>query len=138
MSNLIAGTVTATTAVKAGSLQDAAGANPSTPQEIQQGRVKAWFNLNGTGTIAARDSFGISSFVDNGVGSYAAVYATARPNANGAIALAVGNTPSGNGIIEIYTSSAVPSVNGFAMVSLTPSAGAAQDTDNIHSEMTGD
>ena len=62
-------------------VQDAAGANGSTPLQLQQGRAKAWFNLNGTGTIAPRDSFNVSSFTDNGVGDYTANFATAQPNA---------------------------------------------------------
>lgn len=82
MSNLIAATVTATTAVKAGSLQDAAGANGSTPEQIQQGRSKAWLNLNGTGTISVRDSFNVSSMLDNGTGDYLVTFAVSRPSAN--------------------------------------------------------
>lgn len=43
---------------------------------------RARFNLNGTGTIAPRDSFNVSSFVDNGTGSYTANFATAFPNSD--------------------------------------------------------
>lgn len=49
---------------------------------VLQGTAKAWFNLNGTGTIAARDSFNVASFVDNGAGDYSANYSVAQPNAN--------------------------------------------------------
>jgi hypothetical protein len=35
---------------------------------VVHGTAKAWANLNGTGTIALRDSFGVSSVVDNGTG----------------------------------------------------------------------
>ena len=35
-----------------------------------QGLVKAWVNFNGTGTIAARDSFNVSSLTDSGAGKY--------------------------------------------------------------------
>lgn len=31
---------------------------------------KMWINFNGTGTIAIRDSMGVSSIVDNGTGDY--------------------------------------------------------------------
>ncbi|MTI10181.1 hypothetical protein [Curvivirga aplysinae] len=37
---------------------------------IEPERVKAWANLNGTGTIALRGSLNISSVVDNGTGTY--------------------------------------------------------------------
>ena len=36
----------------------------------KQSAAKAWNNINGTGTIAIRDSFNISSITDTGTGSY--------------------------------------------------------------------
>ncbi len=30
----------------------------------------AWVNFNGTGTVAIRDSYNVSSIIDNGTGSY--------------------------------------------------------------------
>lgn len=53
-------------------------------------------NFNGTGTIAARDSFNVSSIVDGGTGSYQVNAATAFPNTDYAI-LASGCSPSGGG-----------------------------------------
>jgi hypothetical protein len=32
--------------------------------------AKAWVNFNGTGTVAIRDSYNVSSITDNGVGDY--------------------------------------------------------------------
>lgn len=49
---------------------------------LTQGTAKAWLNMNGTGTIATRDSFNVSSIVDNGTGDYTMNYAVAQPNAN--------------------------------------------------------
>ena len=37
---------------------------------IQQGLAKMWCNLNGTGTIAIRDSLNTASVTDNGTGHY--------------------------------------------------------------------
>ena len=37
---------------------------------LKQGLIKAWMNLNGSGTIALRDSFNVSGVVDNGGGNY--------------------------------------------------------------------
>jgi hypothetical protein len=68
--------------VRTNELTDAAGNNLSTAEQIRQGRAKAWFNLNGTGTIAERDSFNVSSYVDNGAGDYSTNLTTAFPNAN--------------------------------------------------------
>ena len=37
---------------------------------LQQGLSKTWINMNGTGTIAIRDSFNITSIADNATGRY--------------------------------------------------------------------
>jgi hypothetical protein len=42
----------------------------SAQTSIQQGLLKCWVNFDGTGTIAARDSFNLTSLTDNGTGSY--------------------------------------------------------------------
>ena len=39
-----------------------------TNQDIQL--CKAWVNFNGTGTVAIRSAFNVSSITDNGVGNY--------------------------------------------------------------------
>ena len=40
----------------------------SATMQLQQGVAKAWINFNGTGTIASRVSFSVSSISDNGTG----------------------------------------------------------------------
>ena len=49
---------------------------------VQKRTAKAWINFNGTGTISIRDSFNISSIVDNGIGMYTINFATAMPDTN--------------------------------------------------------
>jgi len=39
--------------------------------------VKAWVNFNGTGTVAIRASFNVSSITDNGTGNYTVNFTTA-------------------------------------------------------------
>lgn len=43
--------------------------------------VKAWVNFNGTGTVAIRASFNVSSITDNGTGDYTVNFATALADA---------------------------------------------------------
>jgi hypothetical protein len=43
---------------------------------------RAWVNFNGTGTVAIRGSFNVSSITDNGTGSYTVNFTTAMPDAN--------------------------------------------------------
>lgn len=49
------------------------------------GAAKAWVNFNGTGTVAIRGSFNVSSVTDNGTGTYTVNFTTSMPNANYAI-----------------------------------------------------
>lgn len=49
--------------------------------EIIQG-CRVWVNFNGTGTVAIRDSFNVSSITDNGVGDYTINFTNALPSAN--------------------------------------------------------
>ncbi len=44
--------------------------------------VKAWVNFNGTGTVAIRASYNVSSITDNGTGDYTVNFATALADAN--------------------------------------------------------
>ena len=43
---------------------------------------KAWVNFNGTGAVAIRDSFNVSSITDNGVGSYVINHTNVLANVN--------------------------------------------------------
>lgn len=43
---------------------------------------KAWVNFNGTGTVAIRDDFNVSSITDNATGDYTVNYTTNLPDAN--------------------------------------------------------
>jgi hypothetical protein len=45
----------------------------------------AWVNFNGTGTVAIRSSYNVSSITDNGTGDYTVNFATALSDANYAI-----------------------------------------------------
>lgn len=50
----------------------------------------AWVNFNGTGTVAIRDSFNVSSITDNGTGDYTVNFATAMNNSNYAESISAG------------------------------------------------
>ena len=46
------------------------GEGGTTTTNLQQGLLKCFLTLNGTGTIAIKDSFNISSVADNATGNY--------------------------------------------------------------------
>jgi hypothetical protein len=47
-----------------------------------QASVRAWVNFNGTGTVAIRASYNVTSITDNGTGDYTVNFTTAMPDAN--------------------------------------------------------
>jgi hypothetical protein len=55
----------------------------------------AWVNFNGTGTVAIRSSYNVSSITDNGTGNYTVNFSTALSDANYSFSLTAG-TISGN------------------------------------------
>jgi hypothetical protein len=52
---------------------------------VAQGSAKAWVNFNGTGTVAIRAAFNVTSITDNGTGNYTVNFTNAMPDANYAI-----------------------------------------------------
>jgi len=64
---------------------------------------RAWFNLNGIGTIAIRASGNITSITDNGVGLYTANFAISMPDANYAVCGWSTNATGGSMIALAYS-----------------------------------
>ena len=78
--------------LRVNTLKDASGNNSIATSFVANGSAKAWVNLNGTGTIAERDSLNVSGLVDNGTG----IYTANLVNSFGATDFAVSGT-SANG-----------------------------------------
>jgi hypothetical protein len=87
-------------------------------QNGMTGIAKAWVNFNGTGTVAIRDSFNVSSITDNGTGEYTVNFTTAMPNANYSIVISQGGG-SGVDVIKVLNSAAPQTTSGFRILSLT-------------------
>ena len=75
-------------------IQDSAGTQIGT-------FCRAWVNWNGTGTVAIRASFNVTSITDNGTGDYTVNFTNALPdanyvtNVNGTVAQSTGVLSSG-------------------------------------------
>jgi hypothetical protein len=73
---------------------------------------RAWVNFNGTGTVAIRASFNVSSITDNGTGDYTVNFTTAMPDANYCANVSAGQAGNVRNLSGLYgystqTSSAV-------------------------------
>lgn len=73
-------------------IQNAAGTD--SPISVP-GTAKAWVNFNGTGAVAIRASYNVSSITDNGTGKYTISFTTAMPDANYTVVGTVSNTGDG-------------------------------------------
>ena len=49
---------------------------------VVNGTAKAWVNFNGSGTVAIRRAFNVSSITDNGTGDYSVNFTTAMVDVN--------------------------------------------------------
>ena len=96
--NVVLGTDGSTTlgTAKVTAITDSAGSNSSTPEAIANGTCKAWVNFNGTGTVAIRASYNVSSITDNGTGDYTVNFTTALVDAD--YAWVTGANRSGTGL----------------------------------------
>jgi len=91
-------------------LSNLAGTLTITVDTVAQGTARAWVNFNGTGTVAIRAAFNVSSITDNGVGNYTVNFTTAMPDANYSTQLssgaAVTNQGGFNRILTLNTTTA--------------------------------
>lgn len=88
--------------IKVNNLQTASGGSNSTPEEILQGRAKAWVNFNGTGTVAIRSDYNVSSITDHGTGQYTINFSTAFANTNYAECLAMSGDINDGCVLRSY------------------------------------
>ena len=89
------------------------GTDSITVEGAVKGSAKAWVNFNGTGTVAIRASYNVSSITDNGTGQYTVNFTTAMPDANYAVAISgrkFNDTDDGNFVATTGTNTTrVPS-----------------------------
>lgn len=95
--------------------------------------AKAWVNFNGTGTVAIRGSFNVSSITDNGTGDYTVNFSTAFADANYATvgSDAYWSTPSGRGSVW-FEVAAVSSTTTSSVRVLTSGTAALYDVPSVN------
>lgn len=84
---------------KFNTLQNAAGSISVPVDTVVNGSAKAWVNFNGTGTVAIRQAFNVSSITDNGVGDYTVNFTSAMADANYSAFASQSSFVSSGGII---------------------------------------
>ena len=91
--------------------------------------AKAWVNFNGTGTVAIRDSYNVSSITDNGTGDYTVNYSTALNNSNYAISGITDYNESGLHRVIVYRSGLSHQYNTLGVrIQIIGQAGSSDNT----------
>ena len=80
--------------IRVTTVSDTAGTGPVTL--TKQHAAKAWVNFNGTGTIAARDSFNVASLTDSSTGNYSVNFSNNFSDGNYASVATQGNADASN------------------------------------------
>jgi hypothetical protein len=79
------------------------GGTASVPSDtVINGSAKAWVNFNGTGTVAIRASFNVSSITDNGTGDYTVNFTTALADANYSVSGINPFTIANGNVFQVY------------------------------------
>ena len=119
--------------IRATTISDAAGTGPVTL--TKQSAAKAWVNFNGTGTIAARDSYNVASLTDNGTGSYAYNLTSAMDDAN-YMCGSNGATTAIN--TTVRNAASIPSSASVVLIGMRNTSNTDSDAANMHGSIHGD
>ena len=113
MSTVVVGTLKSTTSSPP-TFQNTSGTEIGT-------LCRAWVNFNGTGTVAIRASFNVSSITDNGTGDYTVNFTNALADANYCFAFSGNNDGSANAIMTKYNQA--PTTTAFRFYSIALGGG---------------
>ena len=121
------------------------GEGNSTTTNLQQGLAKAWFNFNGSGTVALSDSFNMSSVTDNTTGTYTPVVTSAMGNTDYALVVGGELRTTGSAINLVFqiraTTIGTPNVKTTTEVKMEgkrPDATTPLDIGSGHGSFMGD
>jgi len=101
---------------------------------VKQRVCKVWVNFNGTGTVAIRDDFNVSSITDSSTGEYLVNFSTALANNDNAMFVSAGKASgapsSSNSSIAFLAEDSSQTTNRIDM-KVTDSTGSTVDRDLV-------
>jgi len=121
------GDITLTGDIEATNISD--GTTTLATGYVVNGTAKAWMNLNGTGTIALRDSLNTSSVTDLGTGNYQQNFSSVMANGNYGVASA----QTGEGIGGSFGAVVATGVLAASVETLSRNRSTGAATDEIYS-----
>jgi hypothetical protein len=117
--------------IKTNTLQNTAGTKSVPVDTVVDGSAKAWVNFNGTGTVAIRAGFNVSSITDNGVGNYTVNFTTPLPDTNYATNVSTGNTVGYSFSVARNSESVLTSSSTIQIVGQAGGTGANADPSTV-------
>jgi hypothetical protein len=100
---------------------------------------KAWVNFNGTGVVAIRDSFNVSSITDNSAGNYDINFSSDMSNNYYTFSAGLDRNSSADGRTVMFRNAFVGSLTIMtSYVSATSGATTPQDMSTLAIQITGD
>ena len=102
----------------------------SATMQLQQGLVKTWINMSGSGTISSRDTHNVASIVDDGTGNYDINFSNNMNNDDYALAGAAYARTVGMADNQLFTT--------YANIRVIDYGGSASDAGFITAMFTGD
>ena len=96
---------------------------------VVNGTAKAWVNFNGTGTVAIRRAFNVSSITDRGTGLYGVTFTTAMSDANYAVLATNGR---GGWIASLQTQNSPNTTTGIYELRSCDASGTNQDIEDFY------
>ena len=95
--------------------------------------VRAWVNFNGTGTVAIRAAYNVTSITDNGTGDYTVNFTTALPDANYSVQMNCGvnatQGPNGRRYTTLADHLLVPTTFAYRFIVGTETGSGSTSTD---------
>ena len=105
------------------------GTNSTSSTNCIQGSAKAWVNFDGTGTVAIRASYNVSSITDNGTGDYTVNFTNAFANTNYTPILASTDDGSASTFVNVINSwTTNTTTSSFRLITNTTAGGGADRT----------
>lgn len=104
-------------------------------QQDHPSAAKAWVAFDGTGTVAIRDSYNVSSITDNGVGDYTVNFTTAFSTAD--YHASVNTKDVGQADHGYQHVSIAPTASAYRLTTIAVTVGAT-DRDYVHAAFHGD
>ena len=114
--------------IKVGTLLAADGSTTTEPSipALDQRMAKAWVNFNGTGTVAIRSSYNVSSITDDNTGQYTVNLASSLGTSDYVV---IGGARWTTALVGSYTGYNLS--GSFRLHVTTPSTGSSTDPDTV-------